>query len=200
MRLRYVPLELVPDLEAAIAAEIEHGSQVRRRDALGVALGLHGLRVGEVRRARREDLYVAGCCLHVPSFKRGYARQIPLHQTLVSALVEWCGDAQDNWLLRTAPGNQVHRTQLERAARRLMLSVVGEPLKFHALRHTFAMRLYAETHDLFLVKQLLGHHSVKSTEVYAASLARVPDACLVRLRPDAPGQAAAPQQLKLFTG
>lgn len=196
--MRFVPLELVPGLETAIAAELEHGTWTRRRDALAVALGLHGLRVGEVRRARREDLYVAGGTLHVPSFKRGYEREIPLHQSLVSALLAWRGEACHSWLLFTRPGNQVHRTQFERAAQRLILRVVGEPLKFHALRHTFAMRLYAEKPDVFLVQRMLGHHSIKSTEVYAASLARVPDACLVRIRSDALGQAVAPQ-LKLFS-
>lgn len=196
--MRFVPLELVPRLETAIAAEFELGTWSRRRDALAVALGLHGLRVGEVRRALREDLYVAGGTLHVASFKRGYARAIPLHSSLVSALLEWRGDTCHSWLLHTRPGNQVHRTQFERAAQRMIFQVVGERLKFHALRHTFAMRLFAETRDLFLVKQLLGHHSVKSTEVYAASLARVPDACLVRIRSDAEGQAVAPQ-LKLFS-
>ena len=117
---------------------------------------------------------------------------------LVSALLEWHGDAAHPWLLFTRSGNRVHRTHFERAARRLTRQVLGEPLKFHALRHTFAMRLYAETGDLFLVKQLLGHHSVKSTEVYAASLARVPEACLVRIRPDEQRQAAQPQ-LRLYS-
>jgi len=42
------------------------------------------------------------------------------------------------------------------------------------------MRVYADTKDLILVKRLLGHKSVKSTEVYAASLANVPDGCLVQ--------------------
>lgn len=195
--MRFIPLELVPTLEAAIDAELEHGSWSQQRDALAVALGLHGLRVGEVRRVRREDLYVAGERLHVPSFKRGYAREIPLHRSLVAALLAWRGDANCPWLLFTRPGNQVHRTQFERAAQRLILQVVGERLKFHALRHTFAMRLYAEKPDVFLVQRLLGHHSIKSTEVYAASLAQVPEACLVRLRSDA--CAVALVQLKLFT-
>lgn len=197
--MRYVPLELLPELEAAIAAELKCGSWARRRDALAVALGLHGLRVGEVRRARREDLYLAGCRLSVASFKRGMAREIPLDQSLVSALLSWRADSTCPWLLFTRPGGQVHRTQFERAAKRLVQRIVGEALKFHALRHTFAMRLYAETADLFLVKQLLGHHSVKSTEVYAASLARVPAACLVRLNTDAPAKAPV-TQLRLFTG
>lgn len=197
--MRFVPLEKVPLLEAAIAAEIERGSWTRQRDALAVALGLHGLRVGEVCQARLDDLFVGGGTLHVRTLKRGRVREVSLHASLVTALLEWRAAARHSWLLFTRPGNQVHCSQFERAARRLIHQVLGEPLKFHALRHTFAMRLYAETADLFLVKQLLGHHSVKSTEVYAASLARVPDACLVRLRPDALGQAGAPQQLKLFS-
>ncbi|MHB8953528.1 MAG: tyrosine-type recombinase/integrase [Pirellulaceae bacterium] len=195
--MRFVPLDLVPSLEAAITAQIEHGSWSQQRDALGVALGLHGLRVGEVRRARREHLYVAGGQLHVPSFKRGHAREITLHHSLVSALLTWRGEANHPWLLFTRPGSQVHRTQFERSAGRLILQVVGERLKFHSLRHTFAMRLYAEKPDVFLVQRMLGHHSIKSTEVYAASLATVPDACLVRLRSDA--CPAAPVQLKLFS-
>jgi integrase/recombinase XerC len=36
----------------------------------------------------------------------------------------------------------------------------------HALRHTFATRLYEQTRDLRLVQQALGHRSVTSTEIY----------------------------------
>lgn len=197
--MRFVPLELLPLLEAMIAAEIERGTRTQRRDALAVALGLHGLRVGEVVRARREDLSAAGCRLHVPPFKRGLAREIPLDQSLVRALLDWRGGAVHTWLLYTCPmGRQVHRTQFERAARRLIMPLVGEPLKFHALRHTFATRVYAETNDPLLVKRLLGHRSIKSTEVYAESLAPVPAACLVRLR-SGTAPLSAPQ-LKLYTG
>lgn len=196
--MRWVPLELVPVLEATLAAELEHGTWTRQRDALAVALGLHGLRVGEVCQAQIADLFVAGCRLHVKTLKRGRVREIPLHQSLVTALLNWRGDAQTPWLLFARSGRGVHRTQFERAARRLIRQVIGQPLKFHSLRHTFAMRLYAEKPDVFLVQRMLGHHSVKSTEVYAASLARVPEACLVRLRADA---SPPPErvQLKLFS-
>jgi len=36
----------------------------------------------------------------------------------------------------------------------------------HALRHTFALRKILETNNLILVKELLGHSSVKVTEIY----------------------------------
>lgn len=162
---------------------------------MAVALGLHGLRVGEVCRARMDELFVAGRVLHVPPFKRGRERDLPLHESLVAALLEWRQRERRELLLYTRSGNQVHRTQFERTAARLVAEVLGEPVKFHSLRHTFAMRVYAETRDLFLVQRLLGHKSVKSTEVYAASLAELPDACLVKLDVECESMS---QTLKLY--
>ena len=37
----------------------------------------------------------------------------------------------------------------------------------HCLRHTFAVRRYLQTKDIYLVKQEMGHASVTTTEVYA---------------------------------
>jgi integrase len=37
---------------------------------------------------------------------------------------------------------------------------------FHSLRHTFALRTYLKTKDIYHVKMLLGHSSVKTTEIY----------------------------------
>jgi integrase len=37
----------------------------------------------------------------------------------------------------------------------------------HALRHTYAMRIYGETGDLQLTQQALGHASITSTVIYA---------------------------------
>jgi len=38
---------------------------------------------------------------------------------------------------------------------------------FHCLRHTFAVRTYYQTKDIYAVCKLLGHHSVTVTEVYS---------------------------------
>ena len=37
----------------------------------------------------------------------------------------------------------------------------------HCLRHTFAVRRYLKTRDIYLVKQEMGHSSVTTTEIYA---------------------------------
>jgi len=45
----------------------------------------------------------------------------------------------------------------------------GEDTKYHlyCLRHTFAVRRYLQTRDIYLVKQEMGHESVTTTEKYA---------------------------------
>jgi site-specific recombinase XerD len=40
------------------------------------------------------------------------------------------------------------------------------PKKLHALRHTFAVRTYRKTKDIWLVKRALGHKSFKNTQIY----------------------------------
>ena len=37
----------------------------------------------------------------------------------------------------------------------------------HSNRHTFAVRRYLQTRDIYLVKQEMGHSSVTTTEIYA---------------------------------
>jgi site-specific recombinase XerD len=51
----------------------------------------------------------------------------------------------------------------ERAVKKAKL----EDLHFHDLRHTFATRLVQAGIDLYAVKQMMGHRSIKTTERYA---------------------------------
>ena len=50
-----------------------------------------------------------------------------------------------------------------------MREIDGDDTKYHlhCLRHTFAVRRYMQTKDIYLVKQEMGHASVTTTEVYA---------------------------------
>lgn len=43
---------------------------------------------------------------------------------------------------------------------------IGVEHHFHDLRHTFAVRRWLETGDILLVKEEMGHASVKTTEIY----------------------------------
>ena len=52
---------------------------------------------------------------------------------------------------------------------KVMREIDGKETKYHlhCLRHTFAVRRYLQTRDIYRVKQELGHASVVTTEIYA---------------------------------
>ncbi len=183
--MRYIPLDRVGELEHAITATIRCGGRSQVRDAIATALGLHGLRVSEVCRAAAADFSPTARTLHVATIKGGVPRDVPLHESLVQAIVRWrlamALEPGVGPLLPTVSGRRVAPTQFREFGCRMMRRVFQEPFKFHALRHTFAMRVLAKTDDVLLVKRLLGHRSLTSTLVYVEALKRLPEDCLVRV-------------------
>ena len=46
-------------------------------------------------------------------------------------------------------------------------SGLNDNIHFHALRHSFASRLIQKGVSLFVVKELLGHEDIKTTQIYS---------------------------------
>lgn len=61
------------------------------------------------------------------------------------------------------------KSNLSKTFLKALREVDGEKTKFHfhCLRHTFAVRRYLQTRDIYQVKQEMGHSSVTTTEIYA---------------------------------
>jgi len=191
--ITWFPLERINELEAAIVERLESRRRITRRDAVACALGLSGLRSGEVSQLVYGDLSVPLQRLRVRTLKGGPERTLRLDASLVRELLSWRDRGQqrlafarpvrDDLILPNCRGKPVRREQFLAMAVELFDALLGpgHGLNFHTLRHTFAMRTYAETRDLFLTKQMLGHASVSTTEIYARSLAELPESCRVRL-------------------
>jgi len=188
--LRFFPLDRIEELEAEIAAGLRTGSLWDRRDAIAVALGLHGLRIGEVCNARADDFRPEHRRLFVRTLKGGRTRDLTLHDSVVAALIQWRArvitrlDRRPVWLLCSQRGNHLSPQRPQQCAWAIFRRLLGprHQLTFHSLRHTFGMWLYRETHDVILVKAKLGHASVQTTEeYYVKNLSDVPEQCQVRL-------------------
>ncbi len=182
-RIDWFPLDRIGELEGRIAELVS--APRTQRDGIAAALGLHGLRVGEVCGSLSKYFQPQLRRLYVPTLKKGMPRTITLHQSVVDAILnfrERTGKPNHRLLLPSRNGTQLIEQKQSKKGKELLesLGVTFRP-RFHMFRHTFAMRLYAETNDLRLVQKQLGHRSVRTTEVYADSLATVPDACLVKL-------------------
>lgn len=77
-------------------------------------------------------------------------------------------EGRQGFLFARADGKALCPRHVQRRFRRLR-ETAGLPFGIspHSLRHAFATRLYARTHDVFVVKEALGHQSISSTMAYA---------------------------------
>lgn len=200
--MRFIPLDRVGLLEQALSLTIASGTRAKRRDAIAATLGLHGLRVLEVSQAAAADFSPTSRTLHVRTVKGGKPRDVPLHESLVQAIVAWRQERKlapgVGPLLPTTSGKPVATTQFRRFGCALMERLFAEKFRFHALRHTFAMRVLVQTDDVLLVKKLLGHRSLASTLVYVEARKTLPDECLVNLDSPFFARSFAGAQLRLF--
>ena len=75
-------------------------------------------------------------------------------------------------LFSTRTGTQVSKNNVQRDFKVLAakLGITGVRVSPHTLRHTFAVNFLTSGGDIYLLSRILGHTSVKTTEVYLRSL------------------------------
>jgi integrase/recombinase XerC len=104
--------------------------------------------------------------------KRNKERLIPLLPSVIKSLQSYIKNRElinssDSFLFVTQKGNKVYETLVYRVINNYF-SKVSSKLNTspHILRHSFATHLLNEGADLNSVKELLGHSSLASTQVY----------------------------------
>ena len=128
-----------------------------------------GLRVSEVARLRPEDLDRDRGLLHVRGGKGQRDRPTllsPIALTLVDAYL--AGKSPGHWLFPGArPGRHLTtRTVQKITAAARKRAGITKTLTPHVLRHSFATHLHERGIDIRVIQELLGHASVRTTEIY----------------------------------
>ena len=93
-------------------------------------------------------------------------RTIPLNNEAIHALEqlkETPGTKEDGFIIHTAKGGAMMPRNFEATLTLLCKAAKIEPIGVHALRHTFASRLYEKGVDVKVISELLGHSSVDIT-------------------------------------
>ena len=146
-----------------------------RRDQLMVEL----LYATGIRRAELINLKISSVDVHAKTIKvlgkRNKERILPLLSGIARNIELYLKQRQEmktdhDYLFITSKGNKVYETLVYRVINNYFSKVSSKLKKSpHILRHSFATHLLNEGADLNSVKELLGHSSLASTQVYTHS-------------------------------
>jgi integrase/recombinase XerD len=127
-----------------------------------------GLRKGELLRLRVRDLNAARQSLFVKNGKGAKDRFSFYTPSAIKYVTAYINKYKPRyWLFEGQTGEQYSETSLQiifGAARKQ--SGVNPHITIHGLRHSFATHLVEKNVPLHVVKQLLGHEDIKTTEIY----------------------------------
>ena len=170
-RPRRLPKVLSASETASVLAQFNTRYPTPLRNLCLVRIMLEaGLRVGEVVALKPEHLDMTTCKLVVREGKGAKDRVLWVPDDLRDLVGAWLERRPESvWLFPTRDGGQVStryvRQMIKRVARKAGVSEVDR-VSPHALRHTFATDLYAETTNIRLVQKALGHSDLSTTMIY----------------------------------
>ena len=133
-----------------------------------------GMRRGELVNLKLNDISDSQKTIKVLG-KRNKERIIPLLPSALITIASYLGYRKDlssvkdvDYLLLTEKGTKIYETLVYRVINNYF-SKASEKVKKspHILRHSFATHLLNEGADIKSVKELLGHSSLASTQIYA---------------------------------
>ncbi|MBE0422552.1 MAG: tyrosine-type recombinase/integrase [Lutibacter sp.] len=107
--------------------------------------------------------------------KRNKERFIPLLKTVKESLMKYSAirenlEIKEPYLFLTKNGKKIYDTLVYRTINNYFSAVSSKAKKSpHVIRHSFATHLLNEGADLNAVKELLGHSSLASTQIYTHS-------------------------------
>ena len=164
-----------PDVERLIrSADTDRPRDVRGRAVL-MLLAIYGLRAGEVRQLRLEDVNWEQDLLHVRRVKRRKVQTYPLVPSVGAALARYLrevrptSDRRELFLGLNSPHGPLSQGAIGNIVATGLKRVGARTTRFgpHSLRHACAGRLVSEGLSLKEIGDHLGHRGVSATRVYA---------------------------------
>jgi len=144
------------------------------RDRLLLLVGAYaGLRISEIVCLQAEHVDFEDGMLEVHAGKGDKDRNIPMHRRIAASMRVHLDGRRQGWVFPSGRGRSGHLTP---RAVQLMISAAAERADIvrhvtpHKLRHSFASNLLYQGADLLEIKDLLGHSSVATTQIYAIAM------------------------------
>ena len=151
-----------------VKALIHHTENAKHRAMLMLAYGL-GLRLNEVLALTPADIDAKRMALYVRSGKGKKDRDLPLTESLLLLLREQYRQFRPETYLfeGQTPGEQYSERSLQQVVKQAAERAgIRRPVTLHMLRHSYATHLLEAGTDIRIIQDLLGHSSIKTTEIY----------------------------------
>ena len=149
------------------ALECAESASERRDRVLFTLLLRAGLRLGSALGLDVEDVDLEAGELRLRKVKGGGEDAAILPESVAALLREHIGTRTSGALFLSGQGQRICSRHVRRRLEAWSKRAGIAPVRPHALRHFFAMRVYERTGDLLITAAALGHRSVSSTQVYA---------------------------------
>ena len=171
----FVPDSRMVDVVEGVKADLDSEDYDRRRDAMVVVLFFTtGLRLSELANANVEDVAADYSSIRVVG-KGRKERLVPLLYSVQEMLKKYFSQnysqniciGQKKALILSKKGEPISVRTIERIVdSKLKGAGIQGKTSPHVLRHTFATHLLSRGADLRDIQELLGHSSLRATQVY----------------------------------
>jgi site-specific recombinase XerD len=136
-----------------------------------------GMRLGEIINLKWNSVSIPEQTITISndehfSTKSRKDRIVPMNIRLVDTLKErrpkmiWLG--QENFVFHMKPGIKFNADYVTKQFKKAVInSDLNKGIHFHTLRHSFASNLVQRGASLYVVKELLGHEDISTTQIYS---------------------------------
>lgn len=147
-------------------------SELRTWIAVMIAVNT-GARISSVANIRKQDIDMRERTITFTHSKNGREFKLPVPKSVISAIDFYYEsvDIEDYLFLNSDTGEPLTGKQLGSSFRKYCKNRnIRTTTSFHSLRRWFSVKLLQETKNIHLVKTVLNHSNIATTEKYIASL------------------------------
>lgn len=125
-----------------------------------------GLRVSEVVNIKKEDLRLSEGILIVREGKGKKDRLVTIPNSIIAELQSFVRLNNSQYIFGTFRGKLNTMTIFQIVNYAARKARIEKKISPHTLRHSYATHLLEQGTDLRIIQKLLGHSSIKTTEIY----------------------------------
>lgn len=127
-----------------------------------------GLRISELLNLKPDDINISRSLIHVRQGKGKKDRYTLLSKPFINKLEEYRIAYQpEKWLFEREAGVQFSESIVSKKLKEIAHEAgITKRVYPHLFRHSFATHLIEQGTDLKIIKELLGHENIKTTEMY----------------------------------